>query len=190
MVLTTEERIQLKAKARAAKANKKVIIEEEPEPEPEPEPIKKKTGRKPKEVVPLPEPVQVVNIPEEPAPAPKKKSLPAKWLKNPKIEAEKCCDEIVSKEEPLITDEKPQLVAEKIVVPSKSTIKKPKAIRASTPARTLDIVEKPKEIEEVMEEVVNNDMKYRPPQKRQQAPAQQAPVSIRHQDPPLQLFSY
>ena len=189
MVLTKEERIELMSRARAAKANKKTIIEEEPEPAPEPEPVKKKTGRKPKEVVNLPEPVQVVNIPEEPAPAPKKKTT-NKFLKLPKIEPEKCCDEIVSKEEPLITDEKPQVVAEKIVVPSKSTIKKPKAIRASTPSRTLDIVEKPKAIEDVMEEVVNNDMKYRPPQKRQQAPAQQAPVSIRHQDPPLQLFSY
>ena len=178
-------------KARAAKANKKAIIEEpEPIPEPEPEPVKKTRQKKAEVLLPLPVPVEVINEPEEPVVAPKKKALPnPKWLKNPKIEPEKCCDEKVSKEEPLITDDKPQVAAERIVVPSKSIIKKPKAIRASTQVRALDITE-PEPIEVVLEDIKNNNTKYLP-KVRQATPAPAAnPVSIKRLDEPLRLFSY
>jgi hypothetical protein len=204
MVLSKEDRIALLAKAREAKAKKRVVpVKEEsedeeeekpvinvpmPEPEPEPPTPKKKTGRKPKEVVPLPVPVEVIQIEEEPPP-PKKKALPAKWLKNPKTEPEKvCCDKKLTKEEPLITDEKPQVVAETIVVPPQKEIKKVRKVRASTPLRTLELTE-PTPIEEVLEDVKNNNQKYLP-KIRQAPPPQSAPISIRHQDPPLRIFDY
>lgn len=194
MVLTTEQRVELLAKARAAKANKKLAEVNVDPPVEQPETPKVKKSRKKNEVVPLPEPVQVIqeSDPEEevvaaPAPAPKKKALPVKWLKAAP-EPQKCCDEKVSKEKFVIDDE-PQVVEEHIVVPAKSAIKKPRAPRAST--RTLEIITEPKPIEEVLEEVKNNDMKYRPPQKRQvSAPPPSAPISISYKDPPLQLFSY
>lgn len=197
MVLTTEQRVELMAKARAAKANKKLTetaeVNVEPPVEQPPTP-KVKKSRKKNEVVPLPEPVQVIEESDEsepevvaaPAPAPKRKALPVKWLKAAP-EPQKCCDEKVSKEKFVIDDE-PQVV-EQIVVPAKSAIKKPRAPRAST--RTLEIVAEPKAIEEVFDEVKNNDMKYRPVQKRQASvPPPAAPIQITYREPPLQLFSY
>jgi hypothetical protein len=199
MVLTKEERVELLAKARLAKANKRASMKEaetEDEDEhinvkvelPEPEPVepvpKKKTGRKPKEVAPVP--VEVVNEPKEPEPILKKKVVPnPKWLKNPKTEPEKvCCSEKVSKEEYLIDDEKPQLVAEKIVIPSKAVIKKPRLPRAST--KTLDLTP-PRDIEEVLEDVKNNNQKYL--QKIKQAtPTPTAPISFIHEK--MRLFDY
>jgi len=205
MVLSKEDRIALLAKAREAKAKKRspaFIKEEEteddeeetpvvnvplPTPEIEPPTPKKKTGRKPKEVVPLPVPVEVIQI-EEPLPVPKKRVVPnPKWLKQ-KTEPEKvCCDKKLTKEEPLI-DDKPQIVAETIVVPPEKEIKKVRKVRASTPVKTLDLTE-PTPIEEVLEDVKNNNKKYLPKIVRH-APPPSAPISIRHQEPPLQLFSY
>lgn len=179
MVLTKEQRIELLARAREAKARKRLqnkgdevplpISEadeeaEEEEEEPEPEPV------------------------PEPVPVPKKKTLPIKWLKKPELPVKVCCKEKLTKEAPVIDDE-PQVVADNIVIPPKSIIKKPKAVRAST--RTLDIAE-PAPIEEVLEEVKNNDMKYRPqrrmPQEEPRIP--QHPVRIIKQEPPLSLFNY
>jgi hypothetical protein len=204
MTLTKEERVELLARARLAKASKRSVkeIKEEsedseeeqtvvsvelPPPPPEAPTPKKKTGRKPKEIVTLPVPVEIVHI-EEPLPVPKKRVVPnPKWLKNPKTEVEKVvCDAKLTKEEPLIED-KPQVVAETIVVPPQKEIKKVRKVRASTPAKTLDLTE-PTPIEEVLEDVKNNNQKYIP--KVRQAPPPSAPISIRHQDPPLQLFSY
>jgi hypothetical protein len=204
MPLTKEQRVELLAKARLAKANKRMVNKEEPDeeeeepvvnvkvelPTPEPEPPKVKKTRKKNEIAPLPEPVQVIqepdDEPEEPVVVPKKKAAPVKWLKNPKVEPEKvCCNERVCKEEYLIEDQ-PQLVAEKIVIPSKSTLKKPKVPRAST--KTLDLTE-PSPIEDVLEDVRNNDKKYLPKIVKQ-APTPSAPISIRYQEPPLRLFSY
>lgn len=202
MVLTKEDRIELLVRARAAKASKKLAppVEEEPAVEEAPPPKVKKTRSK-KEAIPLPEPVQVIQedeseeeaeVVEAPTPAPKKKTTPNKFLKLPKIDPPKCCDERVSHEQPLITDETPQVLNKNIVVPSKKQLTKPRQPRASPPVRTLDIAEKPKAIEEVMEEVVNNDMKYRPPQQRQaqQPPTPSAPINIIRKEPPLRLFHY
>jgi hypothetical protein len=117
--------------------------------------------------------------------APKKKALPPKWLKNPKTEPEKvCCSEKVSKEEYLIDDEKPQIVAEKIVIPSKAVIKKPRLPRAST--KTLDLTP-PRDIEEVLEDVKNNNQKYLPKIK-QATPTPTAPISFIHEK--MRLFDY
>jgi hypothetical protein len=204
MPLTKEQRVELLAKARLAKANKRIAIKEEHDedeeepivnvkvelPTPEPEPPKVKKTRKKNEIAPLPTPVQVIqepeDEPEEPIIVPKKKAIPIKWLKTPKVEPEKvCCNERVSKEEYLIDDE-PQVVAEKIVIPSKSTLKKPKAPRASS--KTLDLTE-PTPIEDVLEDVRNNNNKYLPKIVKQ-APTPSAPISIRYQEPPLRLFSY
>lgn len=203
MVLTKEQRLELLVKARQAKANKKLadapVVNVEPPVEQPPTP-KVKKSRKKNEISPLPEPVHVIQedeskeeveeVIEVPIPAPKKKATPNKFLKLPKIEPQKCCDEKVSREEPLITDDKPQILDNNVVIPSKKEIKKPRQPRASS--RTLDIVAEPKAIEEVMEEVKNNDMKYRPQQKQvqQQPPTPSAPISITYKDPPLRLFHY
>lgn len=201
MVLTKEDRIELLKKAREAKANKRAIKEEtedevivnvEP-PVVQPETPKVKKTRKKNDIAPLPVPVQVVQESESeeeaievPIPAPKKKSLPAKWLKKTP-EPQKCCDEKVCKEEPII-DDKPQVVEERIVIPSKSTIKKPKAPRAST--RTLTIPPEPEPITELIKDLEQADMKYRPKQVRQSSAPPSAPIIIKHQDPPLKLFQY
>jgi hypothetical protein len=205
MVLSKEDRIALLAKAREAKAKKRVSTKDEtedeaeeekpvinvPMPEPEPPVPKKKTGRKPKEVVELPVPVEVVQIEEEPLPVPKKRVVPnPKWLKQPKTEPEKvCCDKKLTKEEPLIED-KPQVVADSIVIPPKKELVKKRTPRASAPARTLELTP-PRDIVEVIDELQEDNLKYRPPQKRQQAPPPQtAPISIRHQDIPIRIFDY
>jgi hypothetical protein len=201
MVLTKEDRIELLKKAREAKANKRAIKEEtedevivnvEP-PVVQPETPKVKKTRKKNEIAPLPAPVYVVQeseseeeVIEVPIPAPKKKSLPAKWLKKAP-EPQKCCDEKVCKEEPLI-DDKPQFVAETIVVPSKSTIKKPKAVRAST--RTLTIPPEPEPIAELIKDLEQSDMKYRPKQVRQSPAPPSAPIQIVRVEPSLRLFDY
>ena len=217
MVLTKEDRIALLAKAREAKARKKAVIKEETEadvdevegegtpivnveqPVSQPPTPKVKPNKRKNDIVPLPVKPVVIQEPdeeedEEPIPAPKKK-LPAKWLKIPKPPAKVCCNEPLTKEEPLIKDaedaEDAPIVAEKhIVVPSKSTIKKPKAIRAST--RTLDMVVEPKPIEEVLEEVKNNEEKYRPQRRLPSLvpPTPTQPISIKYIDPPLRLFDY
>lgn len=204
MVLTKEQRLDLLVKARQAKANKKLeqdvpVVNVEPPVEQPPTPKVKKT-RKKNEIAPLPEPVQLIEEDDEeadeaeevievPIPVPKKKATPNKFSKLPKIEPQKCCDEKVSHEQPLITDEKPQVV-DNIVIPAKKQITKPRQPRASS--RTLDIVAEPKAIEEVMDDVKNNDMKYRPPQQRQvqQVPASSAPIQIIHKEPALRLFDY
>ena len=209
MVLTTQQRVELLAKARLAKANKKASIKEDPDeeqeetpvvnvepPQPEPPTPKVKKTRKKNEIAPLPVPVQVIQEPDdeldEPPPIPKKKALPTKWLKNPKTEPERvCCNEKVSKEEYLIDDEKPQIIKE-IVIPAKKEIKKPRVPRSST--RTLDLVEPPP-IEEFLQDMSNDAMKYRPPQRRQPTPlppvsTPSAPINIVRSEIGLRLFDY
>ena len=205
MPLTKEDRIELLARARQAKANKKlaqdeIVVNVEPQVEQPPTP-KVKKSRKKNEIAPLPEPVQLIeeddeeeDVIEVPVPVPKKKAVPNKFLKLPKIEPQKCCTEIVSHEEPLITDDKPQVIDKNIIIPSKKQIVNPRRPRASTPSRTLDIVENPREIDEVMEDIVNNDMKYRAPQKQvKQVPTPStpsAPIQIIRKEPALRLFDY
>ena len=197
MPLTTEERVELMKRAREAKANKKlaetpVVNVEQPVEQPPPPKVKK--TRKKQEAV-LPEPVQLVieseseeDVIEAPAPAPKKKALPAKWLKNPKTEPEKvCCDAKLTKEKPVI-DDAPQVVEEKIVIPSKTTLKKPRAPRASTPSRTLTLTEPPP-ITELIQELEQADKKYRPVQVRQ-VPPPSAPIQIKRVENAFKLFDY
>ena len=193
MTLTTEERVEIMRRARQAKANKKLT--EEPVVNVEPPTPKVKKIRKKNEVAPLPEPVQLIEeddeeeeeVVEVPIPAPKKKTTVNKFSKLPKIEPQKCCDEIVSHEQPLITDDKPQVV-DKIVIPSKNQITKPKKPRASAPVRTLDITE-PAPITELINDLEEADMKYRPKQVKP-PPTPSAPIKITYKDPPLQLFHY
>jgi hypothetical protein len=192
MPLTKEDRIELLKRAREAKANKKAIKEEETDNEeepvvnvptpPEPEkPAKKKTGRKPKEIVPLPIPVEVVHI-EEPV-EPVKKSLPIKWLKKGAETPKVCCNK-VSKEEYVIDDDKPQVFEEKIVVPPQKEIKKVRKVRASTPANTLDLTDKPRDIVEVINDLSQDNAKYLPKIK----PPPSAPISIVNNK--IRLFDY
>ena len=190
-MLSKEDRIELLKKAREAKANKKAIKEEETEDEepvvnvqPEPEkPAKKKTGRKPKAVVELPIPVEVVHI-EEPVEPVKKNQLPIKWLKKGAEPQKVCCNNKVSKEEYVIDDEKPQVIEDKIVVPPQKEIKKVRKVRASTPAKTLDLTDKPRDIVEVIEDLSQDNAKYLPKVK----PAPSAPISIVNNK--IRLFDY
>jgi DNA repair exonuclease SbcCD nuclease subunit len=205
MTLTKEQRIELLAKARAAKQTKKKEAEPPATPEPvvnvvlpDPEPPTPKPKRTKKVAIPIPVPVQVIEESDEEEAVvevvevvkPKKKALPAKWLKKQEEPVKVCCEEKLTREEPLITDEKPiKKILEKtnIVIPQEKELKKPRKARASV--NTLELLVEPKKIEEVMEDVVKNDVKYRPAPKMKPQPAPQE-VFIKRVDPPLQLFSY
>ena len=197
MPLTTEERVELMRRARQAKADKKLAQAEEAEPVVEQAPPQKvKKSRKKNEIAPLPVPVQVIQeseseeeeVVEVPVPAPKKKATPNKFLKLPKIEPQRCCDEKVSHEQPLITDDKPQVINPNIVIPAKKQISKPRQVRASTPSRTLTITD-PEPISKLIQDLEDVETKYRPKQVKQ-PPAPSAPIQITRKDPPLQLFDY
>lgn len=197
MVLTKEQRIELLAKARAAKQakNKKetpVVVVEPPPPEP---PTPKPKSNKKTVPAPVPAPAPVIEESdeeevEEPVVVKPKKRLPTKWLKKQEEPAKVCCNEPLTKEEPLITDDKPEkkVLAEKnIVIPTEKELKKPRKPRASV--RTLEIVAEPTPIEAVLEEVKNNDVKYRPvPKTKQPAPVPE--VVIKHNPLGFTLFDY
>lgn len=202
MVLTKEQRIELLAKARAAKQtkNKKEtpepeVVVEPPPPEP-PAPKPKKSNKKSTPQPQLPVPVQVIEesddeeeVIEVPIPAPKpKKKLPVRWLKKQEEPVKVCCDELLTKEEPLITDEKPNkvLVDKHIVIPPEKELKKPRKPRASATApRTLELTP----IEDVFEDIQNNDVKYRPVPKIKAQPAPPE-VVIKHNPLGFTLFDY
>lgn len=201
MPLTTEERVELMKRAREAKANKKraetPVVNVEP-PVEQPPPPKVKKSRKKNEIAPLPEPAQVIQVSDEeeaevtevvevPIPVPKKKALPTKWLKKQAEPEKVCCDAKLTKEKYVIDDE-PQIVEEKIVIPSKATLKKPRAPRSSTPLRTLTITE-PAPITELIQDLEKADMKYRPVQVRQ-VPPPSAPIQIKRVESPFKLFDY
>ena len=202
MVLTKEQRLELLVKARAAKANKK-LAQETPDvkielPEEQPPTPKVKKTRSKKDAIPLPEPVQVIEedeseeeVVEAPTPAPKTskaKATPNKFSKLPKIDPPKCCDEKVCHEQPLITDERPQVVDKNIVIPAKKQISKPRQVRASTPSRTLTITD-PAPISELIQDLEDVENRYRPKQVKQ-PPAPYAPIQITRKEPPLRLFDY
>ena len=196
MVLTTDERVELMRRARQAKANKRLteepVVNIEPPVEQPPTP-KVKKSRKKNEIAPLPVPVQLIEEDDEEeevvkVPPPKKKISVSKFFKLPKIEPQKCCDEKVSHEEPLITDDEPQVVDKTIIIPSKKQIAKPRQPRASTPSRTLDITE-PAPISELINELEKADIKYHSKQVKP-PPTPSAPIKITYKDPPLQLFHY
>lgn len=181
MVLTKEQRIELLARARQAKQEKtakakdtlppqpEVVVKVELPPAEPPTPKPKKT-KKVSQPVPIPVPVQVIQeseseeeeVIEVPIPVPKKKALPKKWLKAQAEPVKVCCNEPLTKEEPLITDEKPlkkALIEKNIIIPDEKEMKKARKPRASATApRTLELTP----IEDVFEDIQNNDVKYRP----------------------------
>jgi hypothetical protein len=118
---------------------------------------------------------------EEPAKPVKTKALPKKWLKNPDKPKKVKDDGVMTKEAYLIEDEpEPEPVKAKKVT-------KPRKVKESV--KTLEIIAEPKAIEEVMNEVVNNDTKYKPKPKATPKPKAN-PVSITKQQMPFTLFDY
>ena len=166
MPLTYDERLELLKKAREAKKAKrdaKLLPEELPEPEPEPEPVK---ATKPK----------AIKI---------KKAEPPKYIKD---------DATLTKEEYLINDPEPEPEPEPepVVIPTKP-IKIPKPRKIKEPVNTLDIIVEPKPIEAVMEEVIENDNKYKNPNLQSRLPNKTKPnhVTITKSVKPINiLFDY
>jgi len=173
MALTYDERLELLKKAREAKkAKREAKLTPEPpasEPEPEPEPVK---FTKPK----------AIKI---------KKSEPPKYIKD---------DAKLTKEEYLINDPEPEpehepepeSKPEPVVIPAKPVkVSKPRKIKE--PVNTLDLTE-PEPIETVMQEIVNNDNKYKNPNlqsKIAKAPFKQPEVVITKTIKPIHfLFDY
>jgi hypothetical protein len=120
---------------------------------------------------------------EEPAKPVKTKTLPPKWLKNPEKVKKVKDDGVMTKEAYLIEDEpepEPEPVKAKKVA-------KPRKVKESV--KTLEIIAEPKAIEEVMEEVVNNDTKYKPKVKATPKPKAN-PVSITKCATGICLFDY
>lgn len=145
MPLTQEERIELLKKAREAKKVKreaKLAPEPAPEPEPVPEPV----------IVKLTKP-KAIKI---------KKADPPKYIKD---------DAKITKEEYLINDPEPECECEPEPIPPPSKpIKEPKPRKVKEPVNTLDLSMRPKPIENVMEELVNNDNKYKNPNLQSRLP--------------------
>jgi hypothetical protein len=118
---------------------------------------------------------------EEPVKPVKTKALPPKWLKNPEKPKKVKDDGVMTKEQPLIEDEpEPEPVKAKKVA-------KPRKVKESV--KTLEIIAEPKAIEEVMDEVVNNDTKYKPKPKATPKPKAN-PVSITKCATGICLFDY
>jgi hypothetical protein len=174
MPLTYEQRLELLVKAREAKKTKrnaKLLPEElpeppvpEPEPEPEPEPVK----------ITKPKAIKI------------KKPEPPKYIKD---------DAKLVKEEYLINDPEPECNCEPepvVIAPKPVKVSKPRKVKE--PVNTLDLFVEPKPIETVMEEVVNNDNKYKNPNlqsKIAKAPPKQHEVVITKTIKPIHfLFDY
>jgi len=173
MALTYDERLELLKKAREAKKAKrdaKLLPEPIPEP-PAPEPP-----------APESEPVKFT----KPKAIKIKKPEPPKYIKD---------DAKLTKEEYLINDPEPECSCEPepVVIPTKP-IKIPKPRKVKEPVNTLDLFVEPKPIETVMEEVVNNDNKYKNPNLQSRiakAPPKQSEVVITKTIKPIHfLFDY
>ena len=115
---------------------------------------------------------------EEPTKPVKTKTLPPKWLKNPEKPKKVIADGVMTKEQPLIEDE-----------PETPSGHKKRAMRKKEPVKTLEIIAEPKAIEEVMDEVVNNDTKYKPKPKATPKPKAN-PVTITKCPTGMCLFDY
>jgi hypothetical protein len=141
MPLTYDERLELLKKAREAKKVKREAkLAPTPEPEPETEPE------------PIPAPVKV----SKPKTIKIKKADPPKYIKD---------DAKMTKEEYLINDPEPEPEPEPV-----KTKKVAKPRKVKDPVKTLDLIVEPKPIEQVMEEVVNNDNKYKNPNLQSKLP--------------------
>lgn len=138
MPLTYDERLELLKKAREAKKAKREATLTPPEPEPTTEPPEPETVKVSKS--------KTIKI---------KKADPPKYIKD---------DAKITKEEYLIND--PEPAPEPVSVPEPEPIKSMKVVKPrkiKDPINTLDIRVEPAPIEKVMEEVVNNDLKYKNP---------------------------
>lgn len=174
MPLTHEERLELLKNAREAKKAKRdaKITAPKPIPEPIPEHVPE----------PIPEPIP------EPVKPSVKKTTP-KWIKKP----DKCCkiikdDGVISKEEYLINDEEPEPATPIAEPPKPIKVVKPRKVKE--PVRTLDIKE-PEPIEIVMEDLVNNDAKYKIRERPQPKQPNQKEVIITKTTRPVSLlFDY
>ena len=178
MPLTYEQRVELLAKARAAKKEKQNASKPAPTPA-TPAVIDSDTSSE--EI-------------EEPVKFPKSKIPNPKWLKNPEQQKKVKVEGKMTKEEHIIDDD-PEIKSLFSKQSASSTpepgpivkVKKPKKVKE--PVKTLDIVVEPKEIEQVMQEVVANDTKYKPKVKVP-APKKPAPVVISRPVSSINLFDY
>lgn len=187
MPLSYEDRIELLKKAREAKKAKQMATK----------------------VIP---PSQSVNEDsessedfEEPKTKTKTKIPNPKWLKVPEVPKKVKDVEILSKEEYVIDDDKPVKPVKAKAVRAKKAVAKPpspepepepipepkkRATRkVREPVRTLDIIAEPKPIEELMEEVVNNDVKYKPKPRAKSVPKSNS-ITITKSAIPFSLFDY
>jgi hypothetical protein len=163
MPLTYEDRVELLKKAREAKKAKMLASKA---------PVSS----------PVNEDSDSSEEPAEPAKPVKTKKLPIKWLKNPEKAKKVDVEGLMTKEQPLIEDDEPEPVKAKKVA-------KPRKVKESV--KTLEIIAEPREIEEVMDEVVNNDTKYKAKPKPKATPKPKAnPVSITKCATGICLFDY
>ena len=176
MPLSYEQRVELLAKARAAKKEKQNASKPAPTPA-TPAVIDSDTSSE--EI-------------EEPVKFPKSKIPNPKWLKNPEQQKKVKVEGKMTKEEHIIDDD-PEIKSLFSKQSASSTpepgpvvkVKKPKKVKE--PVKTLDISE-PEPIEKVMEDVVNNDTKYKPKVK---APPKKAPqIVISKPTSGINLFDY
>jgi hypothetical protein len=184
MPLTYDQRVELLAKAREAKKQKMLASKSEP-----------------KEIVnedsdsSSDEDNQEVN--NTPVKFPKNKIPNPRWLKNPEKQKKIKDDGAMTKEEYLIDDEvKPvkSVRAKKVADPEPDREPTPEPKKRAPPKkkepiRSLDIIAEPKPIEQVMDEVVNNDVKYKARAKAPAKPKNNA-VTITKPQMPFTLFDY
>lgn len=183
MPLSYEDRIELLKKAREAKKAKQQASKVTPQQ-------------------PINEDSESSEDFEEPKTIQKKTKIPnPKWLKVPEVPKKVKDVEEVSKEEYVIDDDKPvkPMRGRKVIKSTTPTsvsesepepvIKKRAPRKVKEPVRTLDIIAEPKAIEEVMEEVVNNDVKYKPKPRAKSAPKSNS-ITITKSVTPFSLFDY
>lgn len=185
MPLTYEDRIELLKKAREAKKAKMLASKSAPVSTPV-NGDSESSGE------------DIEEVDNAPTKFPKVKAPNPKWLRVPEKPKKVDMSEKVSKEDYVIDDEpvKAKAVRAKKAVakppsPEPEPIPEPKkraTRKAKEPVKTLDISE-PRAIEEVMEEVVNNDEKYKPKPRAKSVPKSN-PITITKSDSPFSLFDY
>ena len=177
MPLSYEQRVELLAKAREAKKAKQLAGKSAPTPA---IPVVVDSDTSSEEI-------------EEPTKFPKSKIPNPKWLKNPEQQKKVKVEGKITKESYVIDDD-PEIKSLFSKQSASSTPepkpvvkpKKPKKVKEAV--KTLDIVVEPKEIEQVMQEVVANDTKYKP--KVKAPPKKPAPVVISRPVSSINLFDY
>ena len=178
MPLSYEQRVELLAKAREAKKAKQLAGKSAPTPA---IPVVVDSDTSSEEI-------------EEPTKFPKSKIPNPKWLKNPETQKKVKVEGKMTKEEHIIDDdtEVKSLFSKQSAssTPELGPVVKPtKPKKVKEPVKTLDIVVEPKEIEQVMQEVVANDTKYKPKVKVP-APKKQQQIVISKPTSGINLFDY